>query len=145
METDARVLCWRDKEAEQGQMQMTLASLRKALSRVRYEVEDMRAQALRSLAGSWFCEVERRIRVLSKRMRRKEKGRSRLKIENLERREKSCHKHQVCRWVRNYQRQQEQVKKRVKRKIKNETYSNPCRPGMNKRIIKHSHPRACQS
>ena len=104
METEARVKCWRDKKAEQGQMQLTLRSLRKALDNTRKEVDNRRLQALHNLARRRFCEVESRLRVLSGRMRRKEKGRLREKIINLEKRDKNCQKHQICRWVRRYKR-----------------------------------------
>ena len=107
MDKEARIICWRDRQAEQGQAQLTLTSLRKALSRAKLEVEETRIQALHNLAGGQFSEVERKIRVLSVRMRRKEKGRSRCKIINLEKREKSCPSHQISRWVRRYQRQHE--------------------------------------
>ena len=80
-------------------------SLRKGLSRAKLEVEDARLQALYSLAGGRFCEVERQLRVLSVRTRRKEKGRSRCKVINLEKIEESCQKHQICRWVQRFKRQ----------------------------------------
>ena len=54
METEARVICWRDQKAEEGQRQFKLTSLRKALSRAKLEVENVRLQALHNLAGGWF-------------------------------------------------------------------------------------------
>ena len=103
MEKKESDICWRNKEAEQGQRSLTIQSLKRSLVKMRERVETTTRVARTKLSEEQFWSERRKLKEETQRLRRKEQCRSRQKLKNIRRREENCAKHVICRWARSFQ------------------------------------------
>ena len=96
-------ICWRNREAEQGQRSLTIQSLKRSLVKMRERVETATRVARTKLSEEQFWSERRKLKEETQRLRRKEQCRSRQKLKNIRRREENCAKHVICRWARSFQ------------------------------------------
>ena len=82
--------CWRDKEAERTQRDLTDNSLRRSLATARAETRKCRELAFSRLTQSQYWQARLELEETSKETRGQERVQSLKRIENLERRERDC-------------------------------------------------------
>ena len=102
---EGSVNCWRCISSERQQAVLSIKNLEYGLQKLRKEGWNQR-KVLRSRVGdSKYWRIVREIRRRTVKVRSKENKRLRRKEDNIKRRFLNCEKHQLCRWIKRYERQ----------------------------------------
>ena len=94
--------CWRDREAERIQRDLSERSLRESLTSAKAETVVCMELAFSRLTESQFCQARTVIEENNRKAREQERAQSLRRIETLERKERDCQSHPICRWVRGH-------------------------------------------
>ena len=101
---EGSVNCWRCTSSERQQAVLSIKNLEYGLQKLRKEGWNQR-KVLRSRVGdSKYWRIVRDIRIRSVKVRSKENRRLRRKEANIKKRFLNCEKHQLCRWIKRYER-----------------------------------------
>ena len=102
--------CWRDRSAEIVQSKLTDETLKRNLSSLQMKVNKWKSEAFSVLSLQRYRDIEDHIRITTQSARVKDKIQSLRRVKNLEKRNRDCSKHLVCRWVRNHWRKNREAR-----------------------------------